>query len=114
MQLRILLLPVFVLFLFCSCEQSKKGAWTKGDKNKCVNDGMSNMDKDADFKMAKELFKIDEKKFATCICDKLEKDYESYSIADKSLENTLNQEKAIDLFKSCLGPEFENLMNNME
>ena len=114
MQLKNLLLPVFVLFLLCSCEQSKKGAWTKSDKNKCVSDILTGMKKDESFKMAKELFKIDEKKFATCMCDRVEKDYESYSIADKSLDANLDQKKAAEMFKGCLGPEFQNMMNNME
>jgi len=101
-------------FLIVACEQSKKGSWTKSDKDKCVSDGVDEMKTDENFKMMKSLFKIDDRSFAKCMCDNLEKTYSSYDEANKKVNKELDEAKATELFKNCLGPEFQELFKEME
>ena len=68
MKNSILFLSLSLMFILSSCEQSKKGAWTESDIEKCkkeILDGMK--EKKEEFEMMKSMFKIDENEFSKCL-----------------------------------------------
>lgn len=114
---RIIVLPGFLFFflLFSCGPKSKKGAWIKSEKKQCISEGVEALSKDPNFSMIQVFLKsYNEKEFATCVCDKLEKKYDSYAEADKKITKNLDQDAAFDLVKDCLGSEFKDLMENLE
>jgi hypothetical protein len=96
------------MFILSSCEQSKKGAWTDSDIEKCkkeILDGMK--EKKEEFEMMKSMFKIDENEFSKCLCEKVEDKYESFAEADAKIEKELDSEKGAEFLMSCMGEDFK-------
>jgi hypothetical protein len=114
MRTKIYFFLAISLLIFNSCEQSKKGAWTTTDIDRCKSEGKSSMSDDDNFKMIKTMANINDEEFTSCLCEKLEDKYDSYSQADAMVETDFANEKGEELFMSCLGKDFQDLMKSME
>jgi hypothetical protein len=115
MKNSILFLSLALMIVLSSCEQSKKGAWIKSDKEKCKKEILDGMKENKEeFEMMKAMFKIDENEFSQCLCDKVEDKYESFADADAKIEKELESDSGKDLFMSCLGEDFKKMMEGIE
>jgi hypothetical protein len=115
MKNSILFLSLSLMFILSSCEQSKKGAWTESDIEKCkkeILDGMK--EKKEEFEMMKSMFKIDENEFSKCLCEKVEDKYESFAEADSKIDKDMNSDKGAEMVMSCMGEDFKKMMNGLE
>ena len=106
-----ILTPFLLSVVLCSCEQSKKGAWTSSDMEECINDGKKEFVGE-DAEMMTKMFNVDLKNLPSCVCKNLEKNYDSYEAADKILgkNNDLSDEEGLKLFGDCLGEDFKNFV----
>ncbi len=94
------------ILIGCSSENSKKGKWTSSDKEKArksIEVGLKNAG-------AAEVFFTNEdikKSFLDCSIEKLEKQYSSFSEADKDVKGCeqIGAECALSLFPNMLNEE---------
>lgn len=107
MKIKILFLSLFITFLLLSCEQSKKGAWTRSDEEKCKSDIIKGMKKAEEYEELKTMYKIDEDNLSTCICDKFEDKYESFYMLDLKINMESKEKDFQEIFLSCLGESDE-------
>jgi hypothetical protein len=114
MKTKIFILSTISLAFLNSCEQSKKGEWTASDIEKCQLEGKKTMSEDENFKVIKTMANINEEEFTSCLCEKLEDKYDSYKQADAMVETDFANEKGEELFMSCFGKDFQDLMKSME
>ncbi len=117
MKIKILFFSLISILLLNSCEQSKIGFWTQSDKEACVADALRAIKDDENFKLIKTFVKFNDKEFGVCICEKLEDKYESFAEADSKAENEMSEEQMKEFFTSCLGKDFNDMMegfDNME
>jgi hypothetical protein len=93
-----LLIAFTILAAISSCERSTKGHWTESDKSKALKDCKSGA-KDLS-ELEKEMIDVD--KFCNCAVEKLEKEYDNFSKADKMGDDQIQRFAEIcimDLFK---------------
>jgi hypothetical protein len=105
MKIKILFLSVILTCILSSCEQSKKGAWTKTDKEKCQSELMKGMKKTKEYAELKTMFKIEDDQFSKCFCDKIEGRYESFWVYDLKNNMETKKKEATELFLSCMGKD---------
>lgn len=92
-----LILAISVITLIASCERSKKGHWTKSDKEQAKKDFKSGMKTSPIYSMLSEKQAND---FCDCVIDKLEQKYESPKSLDK---NSMNTKEMENLGMECAG-----------
>ena len=87
--------------------QSKKGKWSQADMDKCVSQMQESAGK---FDWDEVGVDFDTKKWATCVCKKAEKEWESFDMMDrKEKDAELNKEKETkmrEIFESCREDNF--------
>lgn len=64
--------------------------------------------------MIKTMANINDEEFTSCLCEKLEDKYDSYSQADEMVETDFANEKGEELFMPCLGKDFQDLKKSIE
>lgn len=103
------------IFVLTACEQSKKGAWTESDMSACIADGKENIKEDAELQSVVEMFDLNASEFTKCVCENAEKQYESYTEADKVLsdENNLSEEVFMEVFGDCFGEEYKDMIEGL-
>ena len=96
-------------FLLVSCgESSTKGNWTSADIEKCKTEGIQDIESDAELQEMMALIGTANDEFVSCMCEKFEEKYASYSIADIEAEKMSEEEAGIMLI-GCAG-DIEDLM----
>ena len=97
-------------FLLISCveQSSTKGKWSSSDMKKCKQEAYDGLQEEEGVEEMMSLAGISFDEFITCVCKKLEENYDSYSIAEDEMD--ANEEEAGKLLLSCLG-NLENLLN---
>ena len=107
MKTTTLFLSIILYFTLCSCEQSKKGDWTKADKEKCRSELIKGMKKTKEFVELKTNFNLDDDELSKCFCDKIESRYESFWVYDLKNDMDTKEKEGTELFLSCMGKDLK-------
>ena len=101
-------------FLLISCieQTSTKGKWSSSDMKKCTQEAYDGIKEEEGVEEMMSLAGISFDEFITCVCEKLEENYDSYSIAEDEMDEATDEEAGM-MMLSCLGnlENLENLLN---
>ena len=104
--MKILGLVLFSAVIFTSCNSSVKGNWSENDMERCIKDGEDELKEDDELKTLVGMYTDNESDFVQCVCQNMEKDFESYYEADKAVnDEKIAEEEGMKIFMKCFGDE---------
>jgi len=102
--MKILGLVLFSAVIFTSCNSSVKGNWSENDMERCIKDGEDELKEDDELKTLVGMYTDNESDFVQCVCQNMEKDFESYYEADKAVnDEEIAEEEGMKIFMKCFG-----------
>jgi len=107
------LLSLALLIVSCDGKISRKGDWSSSDLKKCKYDVLSELKNDSEFEAMLPSMGVTIEEFASCVCEKIAEDFESYQIADREMEG-MSDEEAGMMMISCFGDLEELASMGME